>query len=63
MLRDEIVGGLSARSLSVLRGLLDGRTQREIADELGISPSAVSQRVRADGLGGVLIADEMMKGR
>ncbi len=62
VLRDEIVGGLSARSLSVLRGLLDGRTQREIADELGISPSAVSQRVRADGLGGVLIADEMMKG-
>jgi len=62
VLRDEIVGGLSPRSLSVLRGLLDGRTQRDIAGDLGISASAVSQRVRSDGLGGLLIAEEMLKG-
>ncbi|WP_244928399.1 SatD family protein [Nocardioides sp. W7] len=52
--RDELVGRLDERSLSVLRGLLAGRTQREIAAELGLSGSAVSQRVRRDGIGVVL---------
>ena len=50
MTRDQIVSGLSPRSLSVLRGLLAGSSQGEIAAAEGISPSAVSQRVRADGL-------------
>ncbi len=58
--RDERVGGLSDRSVSVLRGLLGGSTQREIAEELGISPSAISQRVRADGLAALVAADESM---
>lgn len=56
-LRDAAVGGLSPRSLSVLRGLLAGRTQRELAGSLGISASAVSQRVRADGLSALVAAD------
>jgi len=43
--------------MSVLRGLLQGQTQREIADLLGISPSAVSQRVRADSLAALVHAD------
>ena len=60
LLRDTVVSGLSERSASVLRGLLSGRTQREIADELGISPSAVSQRVRGDGLAAVVAADESL---
>lgn len=60
VLRDERVGGLSERSVSVLRGLLGGSTQREIAESLGISPSAVSQRVRADGLAALVAADESM---
>lgn len=60
VLRDERVTGLSERSVSVLRGLLGGSTQREIAGELGISPSAVSQRVRADGLAALVAADERM---
>ena len=62
MLRDELVTGLSERSLSVLRGLLAGTTQRDLAEELGISPSAVSQRVRADGLGTILAAHELLGG-
>jgi hypothetical protein len=62
LLRDELVTGLSDRSLSVLRGLLAGQTQRDLAEELGISPSAVSQRVRADGLGTILAAHELMGG-
>jgi hypothetical protein len=57
VLRDAAVGGLSDRSVSVLRGLLAGRTQRELADELGVSPSAVSQRVHGDGLAALVAAD------
>jgi len=57
VLRDAAVGALSERSMSVLRGLLQGQTQREIADLLGISPSAVSQRVRADSLAALVHAD------
>ena len=60
VLRDERVSGLSDRSLSVLRGLLSGETQRDIADSLGISASAVSQRVRADGLAALVTAHAML---
>ena len=59
-LRDAAVGSLSDRSASVLRALLSGQTQREIADALGISPSAVSQRVRGDGLAALVAADESL---
>lgn len=52
--RDDLVGRLDDRSLSVLRGLLSGRTQREVAADLGITPSAVSQRVRDHGIGVVV---------
>ena len=62
MARDQIVSGLSERSMSVLDGLLRGRQQQEIADEMGISPSAVSQRIRADGIGVVLATDELVHG-
>ena len=61
MTRDQVVSGLSQRSMSVLRGLLEGRQQQAIAADLGISPSAVSQRIRADGIGVVLAADEMLR--
>ena len=62
LLRDELVSGLSERSLSVLRGLLSGKPQRDLAEELGISASAVSQRVRADGLGAIVAAHELLGG-
>jgi len=61
MLRDQIVSGLSARSVSVLRGLLDDRPQQELAAELKVSASAVSQRVRHDGLAVVLAAHEALR--
>jgi hypothetical protein len=60
VLRDEMVGGLSDRSLGVLRGLLSGRTQREIAQKENISPSAVSQRVRHDGLAALVASEKLM---
>ena len=62
MARDQIVSGLSERSMSVLDGLLRGKQQQEIADDLGISPSAVSQRIRADGIGVLLAGDELVRG-
>lgn len=58
LVRDAAVGGLSDRSASVLRGLLAGQTQREIADAQHITPSAVSQRVRTDGLAALVAADQ-----
>lgn len=58
--RDQIVGSLSGRGVAVLRGLLAGRTQREIAEAEGVSTSAISQRVRHDGSGMVLLLDELL---
>ncbi|CAA9399742.1 MAG: hypothetical protein AVDCRST_MAG32-2896 [uncultured Nocardioides sp.] len=60
--RDHLVSRLSPRSLSVLRGLLAGRTQKDLAGDLGITPSAVSQRVRSDGLAVLVAADELLGG-
>ena len=60
--RDHLVGSLSDRSIRLLRGLMDPHTtQRELAAREGISASAVSQRVRADGLGAVLAAQDLLR--
>ena len=60
ILRDQLVGDLSERSFLVLRGLLAGTTQRDLAHDLGITASAVSQRVRADGLAALVAADRAL---
>jgi len=54
--RDQLIGMWNERSLRIMRGLMSGRTQAELAISEGISPSAVSQRIRTDGLGIVLTA-------
>jgi hypothetical protein len=59
--RDQMVGSVSERSLRLLRGTLDGRTQVELAEDEAISASAVSQRVRNDGLAVVVAADELLR--
>ena len=61
MCRDQMIGSLSERSLRLLRGTVDGRTQTELADDEGISASAVSQRVRRDGLAVIVTADELLR--
>lgn len=58
--RDELLAGLDARSLSVLDGMLRGMSQQQIAQRLGVTPSAVSQRVRRDGLAAVVTIDELL---
>jgi hypothetical protein len=61
--RDHLVGSLSQRSVRLLRGLMDPHTtQSELATLEGISASAVSQRVRADGIGAVLAAEDLLRG-
>ena len=60
--RDQMVGSVSPRSVRLLRGVVDGRSQAELAEEEGISPSAVSQRMRKDGLAVVVAADELLEG-
>ncbi|MEO7423076.1 MAG: SatD family protein [Ornithinibacter sp.] len=61
--RDHLVGSFSPRSLRLLKGLMDSdSTQREISVREGISASAVSQRVRADGIGAVLEAQRLLRG-
>lgn len=61
--RDHLVGSLSPRSVRLLRGLMDPHTtQSELATLEGISASAVSQRVRADGIGAVLAAQDLLRG-
>ncbi|WP_036829687.1 SatD family protein [Phycicoccus jejuensis] len=60
--RDHLVGSLSERSLRLLRGLMDpGTTQADLAAREGVSASAVSQRVRSDGVGAVLAAHELLR--
>lgn len=61
MCRDQMVGSVSERSLRLLRGTLAGRTQAELAEEEGVSASAVSQRVRNDGLAVIAAADELLR--
>ena len=61
--RDHLVGSLSDRSVRLLRGIVgEDVTQAELADREGISASAVSQRVRNDGIGAVLAAHELLRG-
>lgn len=59
--QDHMVGSVSERSLRLLRGLLDGMTQRELAGAEGITPSAVSQRVRADGLAVIVRSHDLLR--
>jgi hypothetical protein len=50
MCRDHMLGSLDERSIRILRGLVHDRSKKDLADEEGISASAVSQRAGRDGL-------------
>jgi SatD family (SatD) len=62
MCRDQMIGSVSERSLRLLRGTVDGTSQAELAEAEGISASAVSQRMRKDGLAVIVAADELLRG-
>lgn len=60
--RDALIGGLDERSLRILRALVRSQaTQAEIAELEGISPSAVSQRVRTGGIGAILESHTLLR--
>lgn len=48
--RDHLLGLCDTRSRRILRGLMDGTTQLDLARAEGITAQAVSQRVAHDGL-------------
>jgi len=58
--RDQIMGSLSARHRRMLLGSLLGRTQRDIAEDEGITQSAVSQGLRHSGAMAVVAALEVL---
>lgn len=58
--RDALLAAASPRSWGVLRGLLGGMSQREIAAAEGVSASAVSQRVRRDHLTALVRTDDLL---
>lgn len=60
VLRDELLARVDDRDVSVLTGMMAGMTQDQIARGLGISASAVSQRIRRDGLTAILRADRLL---
>jgi len=60
--RDQLVGALSERSMRLLAGLLDGVSQTDLAQQEGVSVSAVSQRVRGDGLAVIVAATKLLGG-
>jgi hypothetical protein len=59
--RDQLLGSLDERSLRIVRGLLTGRTKKELAAAEGISASAVSQRASRDGLDLIVLASQYLR--
>jgi DNA-directed RNA polymerase specialized sigma subunit len=61
MCRDQLLGSIDERSRRLLRGLLAGRTKKELAAVEGISASAVSQRSIRDGLDVLVLASTALR--
>ncbi len=61
-LRDHQLGVLRARDRRIALALLDGESQVAISSREGVSPSAVSQRVRAVGLRGLCDHVDALRG-
>jgi len=59
--RDHLLGSLDERSWRIVRGLMTGRTKKELATDEGISPSAVSQRASRDGLDLIVLASQYLR--
>ena len=59
--RDALLSRLDARSVRILQGLLDGISQRDLGQELGVSASAISQRVRHDDLAALVAQDALLR--
>ena len=49
-LRDEVLADLDESDAAITLGLLDGNTQKMLAEQLGITPGVVSRRAHRNGL-------------
>ncbi len=61
--RDQLVGGMNERARRILAGVLEGRTQVQIAQDEDVSQSAVSQTLQRSGGVAVLAAAEVLEAR
>jgi hypothetical protein len=61
--RDHLVSEMDDRDRRILRGLLLRRTATEVAQEEGVSVSAVSQRTQRSGAAAVAFALDALEGR
>ena len=59
--RDEIIAGMDERKLRLLRGVLAGATQAELAESEGVTQSAVSQLLTRSGAHAVRLAHEQLQ--
>ncbi len=50
ILRDEVLAGLDTSDATITLGLLDGKTQADIAASLGVTAGVVSRRAHRNGL-------------
>lgn len=62
LVRDHLVGAMSARARRLAAGALLGRTQAHLAAAEGISQSAVSQSLRRSGAAALVAADRVLAG-
>jgi len=58
--RDEIIAGMDERKLRLLRGMLTGATQAELASAEGVTQSAVSQLLTRSGAHAIRLAHEQL---
>lgn len=63
MTRDHIVSGFDARQRRLVLGVIEGSTQRELAEAEGVSASAVSQSLRRSGARAVLDGLRLLEAR
>jgi len=61
--RDQLVGSMNDRARRILAGVLEGRTQVQIAQDEQVSQSAVSQALQRSGAVAVLAAAELLEAR
>ncbi|WP_020691710.1 SatD family protein [Aeromicrobium massiliense] len=61
--RDQLVAGMNDRARRILAGVLEGRTQVQIAQDEQVSQSAVSQSLQRSGAVAVVGAAELLEAR
>lgn len=59
--QDHLLGLMDERSRHILEGLMHGRTQARIAEELGLTRQAVNQRRKHDGLAVLAAAADQLR--